>query len=45
MVIVTAVFVVMATAARKINRLCGVILTAGYIVYIIYLFAFTKSIA
>jgi cation:H+ antiporter len=45
MVIVTAVFVVMATAAKKINRLCGAILTAGYIVYIIYLFAFTKSIA
>jgi cation:H+ antiporter len=45
MVIVTAVFVVMATAAKKINRPCGLILTAGYIAYIIYLLVFTKSIA
>ena len=45
MIIVTAAFVVMAIAAKKINRLCGAILTAGYIAYIIYLLAFTKSVA
>jgi len=45
MMIVTAVFVVMAAVAKKITRICGVILTAGYIAYIIYVFAFTRSIA
>lgn len=44
MVGITAAFIVMAVIGKRISRLNGIILTAIYTCYIVYLFAFTASV-
>jgi len=44
MVAVSAVFVAIAISRKKITRLAGIALLAGYVGYMIYLLAFTPGV-
>lgn len=45
MIVVSATFLLMAIVSKRIGRIYGVILTTGYVAYMLYLLAFTRLLA